>query len=426
MRIEHLSTGDEVLNGSCTDTNTVFFANQLFESGLEASALHTVGDNRDELKAMLRDITARADVLVMSGGLGATSDDLTSEVVAGAAGVPLDYHEDIWLWIQELFRSRGFTAPEINRKQAILPRGCEVLPNRAGTAPAFRLTVGRCEVFALPGVPREYQLFMQERVLPFIRERSGRGQVVCRTLRVYGFGESHLASILGDLENEYADRVTVGYRASHPEVWVKLVSRGGDRAAVDDMAAKAREKLGLAVFGEDSQTLGAVVSELLKQQGETIAVAESCTGGMAAAELTERPGSSACFVGGFVVYSNALKTALLGVPEAVLAAHGAVSQETAEIMAREGRSRTGAGICLAITGIAGPDGGTPEKPVGTVHFALATATEIFHRKEVFSLGGGRPQVRRTSVYQALNMARLYLQGHDPCWRHALGARRQKP
>lgn len=405
--VEILSTGDELLTGQIVDTNSAWLMDRLWDLGVGVRRKTLVGDDREDLLAALAETTGRAELVVMSGGLGPTEDDLTAECVAAAMGVPLELHRPTLEAIRERFQKLGRTMTPNNEKQARIPRGATVIPNRHGTAPGFRAPLGRGEVICLPGVPVEFRGLCEEVVLPGLAARVGEPPAA-RLVKLFGIPESHaddrMRPVMDDPENR---DVRFGYRAHWPEIHVKWAVPGAGAAArADRILARVRGLFGDSIFGEGREELAELVVARLRARGQRLAVAESCTGGMLAQMITSVPGASAVFDLGVVAYANAAKHALLGVPEAVLASQGAVSEAVARLLAEGARARGATDWGVGITGIAGPDGGTPEKPVGTVHLALAgpAGTDHWARKYF----GDRDRVRRTGAYDALNRLRLAL------------------
>jgi nicotinamide-nucleotide amidase len=406
VHVEILATGDELLTGQVVDTNSPWLMDRLWDLGVMVRRKILVGDDRDDLDAALRDTTARADVVVMCGGLGPTEDDLTAERVAAAAGVPLVVDEGTLRWIEERFRKFGRTMTPNNAKQARVPRGAEVIPNRHGTAPGFAATVGRALVVCLPGPPPEFRGLCEEWLLPRIAARTGTAGVAARLVKLFAVPESHADHAMRPVMDDPANAgVRFGFRAHWPEIHVKWSVAGPDAPAhADRILAAVRGIFGDAIFAEGKDELASLVVARLAARGERVAIAESCTGGLAAELLTRVSGSSAVFDLGVVAYANAMKERILGVPAEVLAAHGAVSEPVARALA-EGARRTGAATWgIGITGIAGPTGGTPEKPVGTVHLALAGPQGTSAVERLFR--GDRDRIRRIAAYEALNLLRI--------------------
>jgi nicotinamide-nucleotide amidase len=405
--VELLSTGDELLTGQVVDTNSAWLMDKLWDLGVMVRRKTLVGDDRDDLDAAIREAAARADLVVMSGGMGPTEDDLTSERVAAVLGVPLELHEPSLRAIEERFRWLGRTMTPNNEKQARFPRGAEVIPNRFGTAPGFAVRVGRAEVACLPGVPVEFKGLCEEWVLPRVAARVGQVPAP-RVLKLFGVGESHADHRMRPVMDDPANAgVRFGFRAHFPEVHLKWSVLGADAPArADRIAAAVRAAFGDAVWGEGKDELPELVVRRLAARGERLALAESCTGGLLCELVTRVPGASAVLDLGVVAYADAMKERVVGVPAALLAEHGAVSEPVARALA-EGIRRAGAATWgVGITGIAGPTGGTPDKPVGTVHVALAgpSATTHVHRR----YRGDRERVRRQAAYEALNLLRIAL------------------
>jgi nicotinamide-nucleotide amidase len=406
-----LSTGTELTRGELVNTNATWLADALTSSGFDVVALDTVGDDEARLAAALTRLGAEHDVIVCTGGLGPTTDDLTSATVARILGVPLERDAASLEAIRARLARFGRPLADSNAKQADFPRGATILPNAWGTAPGFAVRLGRALACFLPGVPSEMEAMFSTHVVPLLASlpHVARRQI---RLRTFGLAESEVNDRLAGIEA--AHRVVIGYRATLPEIEVKVLAEGTDAAEAERRARTAvdevRARLGAAVYGEGSTTLPAVLLELLGERRLTLAVAESCTGGLAQELLTRVPGASRVFLGGAVVYQNAAKTELLGMDPALIAEHGAVSAQVALAMADGVRGRLRASIGLAFTGIAGPDGGTPTKPVGLVHLGLSHAEGNRHVERVFP--GTREQVRRRAVFAGFALIRRELLGES--------------
>ncbi|HVO19955.1 MAG TPA: competence/damage-inducible protein A [Anaeromyxobacter sp.] len=407
LAVEILATGDELLTGQLVDTNSAWLMDRLWDLGLMARRKTLVGDDRRDLMAAIRETTGRADLVVMSGGMGPTEDDLTSESVATLLEVPLELHEPSLRAIEERFRRFGRAMTPNNAKQARFPRGAEVIPNRFGTAPGFSARIGRAELVCLPGVPLEFKGLCDEWVLPRLQARIGEVPTA-GLVKLLGIGESHadhaMRPVMDDPDNA---GVRFGYRAHWPEVHVKWTVPGPDAAArAERIRLQVRAVFGDQVFGEGREELPELVVAGLAARGERVALAESCTGGLVAELLTDVAGASAVLDLGVVAYANAAKERLLGVDPSLLAAHGAVSEPVARAMAEGARREARATWGLGITGIAGPAGGTPEKPVGTVHLALAGPASTQAVARLYR--GDRARIRRQAAFEALNLLRLAL------------------
>ncbi|HEB89363.1 MAG TPA: competence/damage-inducible protein A [Deltaproteobacteria bacterium] len=376
VKAEIITIGDELLRGEIVDSNKARIAERLLLLDLECRHQVSVLDDPEDMRDAFRRAADRSDFVLVSGGLGPTRDDLTTEVLAETFGRKLELDEASLAAIEAFFARVGREMAEVNRKQAYFPSGADVLPNPIGTAPGFSIREGRAVFFAVPGVPRELDRMMDEQVLPRIeRLMVGPERHVVRAtlLRTFGMGESTLESELLDLARD--GEVDLGFRTSFPDNFLRPVARAGTAAEADariaQVTAAIRARLGPIVYAEGDETMESVVGRMLTERGLTIATAESCTGGLIAERITDVPGSSAYFLGGVVPYSNAAKISLLGVSEAVLEKEGAVSEPVVRAMAESVRTRFGSDFGVATSGISGPDGGTPEKPVGLVWIALS-------------------------------------------------------
>jgi nicotinamide-nucleotide amidase len=376
MGAEILTIGTEILLGQIVDTNAAYIAERLAEAGIDLFTKTTVGDNRGRIAAALRTALERAEIVIATGGLGPTEDDLTREVFAGALGMPLRLDEGILAGIRQRFAARGIPMPENNAKQAMVPEGASVIPNPRGTAPGLLLRTPRGQSIAcLPGVPSEMKPMLTGEIIPRLRALHGtRGMIRSRLLKVWGLAESRVDELINDLFRTQRNP-SIALLAKSGEIHIRLTAKGEEGGTVDGLLdaleAKIRERIGEPIFGRDADELETVVGRLLGERRLTLAVAESCTGGLVAHRLTNVPGSSAYFERGLVTYSNRAKTEVLGVPEDLLAAKGAVSMEVTEAMAAGVRRLARTDLGAAVTGIAGPSGGTPEKPVGLTYIALA-------------------------------------------------------
>ncbi len=377
-----LTIGDELLIGQVHDTNAAWLGEQLTLAGAIVRRMVTVGDDEKALQSELRQSLAESDLVVTTGGLGPTDDDKTREAVAGLFGAELAFRESILENIRERFALRGRSMPESNRSQAMVPEGFEVLSNREGTAPGLWRETQHGEaagsmLAVLPGVPYEMKHLFTEEVLPRVRHRGGLRVIVHRTLRTAGIGESSLQEAAGDLSGMLSDTLRLAWLPGPGGVRLRMTAFGGSREEADGrvahLEARLRERIGAYVYGANDETLEEVVGHMLRDRSLTVAVAESCTGGYVAHALTNIAGSSAYMAGGIVAYSNRVKMDVLGVSPETLRKHGAVSEVVAVQMAEGVRQRLGADLGLSTTGVAGPAGGTSEKPVGTVWIGYADA-----------------------------------------------------
>jgi nicotinamide-nucleotide amidase len=413
-----IAIGSELLGWTRLDTNSLFISERLSAIGIELQSKMVVGDNRAELGRLLGQALDSADVVLLTGGLGPTDDDVTRDVVAGVLDVPLDEDAAILARIQERFRRRGLEMPAVNRRQAQVPRGALVLPNPHGTAPGLYIEHPRGTLVLLPGPPRELQPMLNALVEGPLAARIPPDRVYRTSLFVVGRTESHVEEAAQPIYSTWLSatppiETTILAAPGQIELHLSVRSRNADAAArlLGDARTALRRALGNDVFSEDGGSMEAVVGRLLLERGLTIAAAESCTGGLLQSRLTDIAGSSAYVLGGVVAYANAVKERFAGVPPELIAAHGAVSEPVAIAMADGVRAGTGASIGVGITGIAGPGGGTSEKPVGTVAIAVTGPDGPARvRRAIFP--GGRPQIKFHATQAALDMVRRRLLGID--------------
>ncbi len=407
LLVEILATGDELLTGQVVDTNSAWLMDRLWELGVMVRRKTLVGDDRGDLDAALRETSARADLVVTIGGLGPTEDDLTSERVAAVLGVPLEEDGPSLRALEERFRRFGRVMTPNNAKQASFPRGAEIVPNRFGTAPGFAARVGRALVVCFPGPPPEFKGLCEEWLIPRIASKLGEVPAG-RLVKLFAVPESHADHAMRPVMDDPANEgVRFGFRAHWPEIHVKWAVGGPDAGVrADRILARVREIFGEAVFAEGKDDLASVVVGRLAERGERLAVGESCTGGLLAELLTAVPGASAVFDLGVVAYANEMKERILGVPASALAGHGAVSEPVARALAEGARRAAAAAWGIGITGIAGPTGGTAEKPVGTVHVALAGPGGTRAVSRLYR--GDRDRIRRWAAYESMNLLRLAL------------------
>jgi len=409
-----LSTGDEITTGKVVDTNANYLADKLVEAGIEVVTVITVGDVAERIVWAWQQAIAQADVILSTGGIGPTADDLTTELVAKVAGVDLFFSEEVAERIRRVFASLNRPMPENNLKQAHFPVGSTIIPNHLGTAPGYRVDLdtphGRKHLIILPGVPREMKPMMEETVLPWLREMRGGGDVfLSRTFQTFGISESGLDELVAGAVQEEEGRLA--FRASFPQISMRVTVRGQAQEAetrLAELSNRIRARIGSFVYGEGDVTMEEVVGQLLKDKGKTLGLAEACSGGLVSHRLTNVPGSSAYFQGTVVAYSDAAKTQLLGVTPETLRQYGAVSEETVREMAVGVRERLGTDIGIAVTGIAGPDGGTPEKPIGTACLALSADGTLASRR--YQLWGNREWIKTLVSQLVLDWVRRALLG----------------
>ncbi|HSL23268.1 MAG TPA: competence/damage-inducible protein A [Vicinamibacterales bacterium] len=418
-RAEIVAVGSELLTPTRVDTNSLHITARLNEIGITVGAKAVVADDRARIAAALRDALARADVVIVTGGLGPTDDDLTREAAADVFALPLEEDPAITARIRQRFERRGLSMPENNRRQSMVPRGAEVIENARGTAPGLWLVDGHRRLLLLPGPPGEMQPMLDAWC-----ERHGRAlgagtRIARRVLKIANRPESHVEEIAQPVYSRWAQAelpiaTTILAAAAQIELHLSVAAASDEeaRARLDPAVAELARALGPSVFTTEDESLEEVVGRLLREHGKTIALGESCTGGLLASRLTDVPGSSDYVIGGVVAYSNRLKIELLGVPAALIEEHGAVSEPVAVAMADGARSRHDASIGVGITGIAGPSGGTTQKPVGTVAIAVSTADGPLQVRTYHFLGGRR-QIKYSATQAALDQVRRLLLPREP-------------
>ncbi|QTA85009.1 competence/damage-inducible protein A [Desulfonema magnum] len=391
MIAEIISTGDEIRSGALVDSNSAHIAQKLEETGLEVVRHTCVGDDPDMLEAVFREIGGRSDIAVVTGGLGPTTDDLTAQAAANAAGVSLAVDNTALSSVEAFFKQRNFSMSPSNKKQAMLPEGADCLYNPVGSAPGFVLKIGNCQFFFVPGVPFEMRKMISDSVLPRIEKLQGGNRNFCmvKTISTFGLTESATGERLAGLTEEFPG-IRLGLRAKFPEIQVKLYANGEDEDTlgelIENAAKRVLQKTGKKAFSSDGTPMEAVVGDLLNKKNATLAVAESCTGGLISHWMTNVAGSSDYFLFSGVTYSNDAKINVLGVSPDTLRQYGAVHEETAKEMAEGARRVAGAVYGLSTSGIAGPGGGTDEKPVGTVCIGLAAPEGVKGLRFNFSFG----------------------------------------
>jgi nicotinamide-nucleotide amidase len=411
MNGEIIAIGNELTSGRVLNTTSRFAAGLLFSAGHEISAMSTIGDTPAEISKTLKRAIKRSDFIIVTGGLGATSDDLTSEVVGQALGRPTVFHPEIFAKIKALLSKPDDQVLSDLQKLALLPTGAEVLNPEARMA-GYLLVHDNKPIFFLPGVPHEMQELLADTVIPRLGlwQEGAAKLVKQKVFKIFGMGEIEINRRVAHLEKEEDDRVRIGYYPVFPEVHLSLTVIDEDKSEIkrtfQHLENEIKLSLGDSLFGIDDDTMESVVGELLQSQGKILATAESCSGGLIAHKITTVPGSSNYFVGGLVAYSNQLKEKLLGLDPSLLADHGAVSSAVARAMADSIRHKTGADIGLSVTGIAGPTGGTPEKPVGTVFIGLSTPDETVDIPCRFP--GDRWQVQELTAVKSLDLIRRLL------------------
>jgi nicotinamide-nucleotide amidase len=393
MIIEILSIGDEILSGNITNTNAQYLSDECWRRGFQVKYHTTVGDHDDDVRDALLRASERADAILCTGGLGPTMDDFTIEVAAKTFGVPLVIDEATEKFLEAWCAKRGRKLTDNNRKQALIPQGGKALSNKAGTAPGVFYEFRGKPFYFMPGVPTEMRYLFKTHIQDNLKSRQ-KDAVHFETvlLKTFGCPESELDNKLKDLEDGRSSiqNARIGFRVAFPDIYLKIstwdVDTEKSKASLSHVVDLVKERVGEFIYTEnESESLEDVVVAKLLAAQKTVAVAESCTGGLVASRLTSVPGVSEIFLGGFVTYSNELKTKILGVNESLLKTHGAVSAECAEAMVRGVYEKTGAQYCASVTGIAGPTGGSPEKPVGTVHVATLCDGVLENKKYLYPL-----------------------------------------
>ena len=409
MKAEIIAVGSELLTPDRLDTNSLFLTRRLNQLGIAVARKTIVGDEPDRLRDVFREALSRAELVISTGGLGPTLDDLTREAVSDLLGRKLQLDEGVLRRIEGRFRRLGRTMSENNKRQALVPEGADVLENPVGTAPGLWLDLDGCVLVLLPGPPPELQAIFTQHVEPRLARLSSGLRLYSRELRIASLPESEVDQRAAPIYSGYAD-VQTTILAAPGEIQIHLRSWSNDAAAAErtlqEMVERLTLALGESVFTTSGESLEQAVARELTRNQATIAAAESCTGGLLAERLTRVPGSSAYFRGGVVCYSNDLKTAWADVPPELIESQGAVSSAVAQALAAGIRRRTGATLGVGITGIAGPAGGSPEKPVGLVHIALAGASSSSER--AVQLSGDRERIRWQASQLALDLTRLYL------------------
>ena len=410
MKAEIIAVGSELLTPFRLDTNSLYLTEQLERLGIPVVQKTVVGDDRERLKRAFGEALERAELVIGIGGLGPTEDDRTREAVAELLGRKLERNEEVVALIEERFRARGKKMPAVNLRQALVPEGADWLPNANGTAPGLWLTTANEKiVLLLPGPPQELKPLFEEYVLPRLRYRAPKVAFATKVFKVAGLAESEVEERIASIYRQYTNPETT-LLATPGQVEIHLRATGSDTSEalrrVEELGERIEYALGDYIFSRGPETLEQVVGLYLMMRGATLAVAESCTGGLVAQRLTSVPGSSHYFLGGVVCYSDRLKTKLAGVSPTLLKRKSAVSPEVTEVLAKDARRRAGAVLGLGLTGIAGPEGGAPDKPVGTVFIALADAHRVKSEKHRFL--GDRERIRWQAAQAALDLVRRKL------------------
>ncbi|QDP00402.1 CinA family nicotinamide mononucleotide deamidase-related protein [Thalassotalea sp. PS06] len=425
LKVQLLLTGNELMSGDITDTNSVFMAQQLKNLGVEVHKKVTVGDELELLVNEISALSSSADVLIINGGLGPTVDDLTAQALAQSKGVELSVHPQALQELQAWCDRRQYPLTEPNRKQAILPDGCNIVSNPIGSAPGFSLTLNDCLVICTPGVPREMKMMFEQSILPIIKGKMPAGlSNKTNKLRVFGIGESGLQKIINEQFTDWPEHIDLGFRASQPLLEIKLTAHyQSHHQDLQDWTDKLKTLFAQHIVCEGDGDLPSTVIDILKSQGKFITTAESCTGGLIAASITSVAGSSAVFEAGYTTYSNRIKHQLLGVSEQTLQIHGAVSEPVVRQMLIGALNASGADVGVSVSGIAGPDGGSDEKPVGTVWLAWGDIQTQYAQELYFP--GPRRFFQNYIAYAGLDLVRRFLLDYRDTPRYVI-ERQRKP
>ena len=415
MTAEIITIGDELLIGQVIDTNSAWIAEQLNLIGIRVHQITSISDDREHILRTLAEAETRADIILITGGLGPTRDDITKTTLCEFFGTELIFNEEAFKNVETLFRLRGFTVTELNRKQAEIPANCTPLQNLNGTAPGMWFEREGKIFVSMPGVPFEMKSMVTNDILPRLSEKLRSHFIAHKTILTHGVGESFLAKTIESWEDNLPENIKLAYLPQPGIVRLRLTAIGANKTELknqlEDEISKIKKIIPDLIFGYNGDTLEQVVGQLLKSETKTVATAESCTGGYLAHLITSIPGSSEYFPGSVISYSNKVKIDELGVSEKSLEQHGAVSKEVATQMAAGVRKKINSDYALAISGIAGPDGGTTEKPVGTTWIALATPEKVIAQQFLFGEHRGR-NIRKAAL-AALNMLRVELLNIKP-------------
>jgi nicotinamide-nucleotide amidase len=410
MRVEIITIGDEIIYGEILDNNSAYIGEKLSSLGFEVVFKTSVGDDLKRIIEAIKLSLERADIVIATGGLGPTNDDLTKKAIVKAFKRNLVFHEDILKKVEEGFKRRGIEMPKINQNQALLPQGAKALTNQYGSAPGIFIQEGKKFFFALPGVPLEMRSIFEEEILPFLKTKTSKKFTLQKILRTTGIVESAIYDKMEPIL-KLKSPVKIGFLPGYSGVNIKLkITTEAEELAkrnISEIEEKVREILNEYIYGTDKQTLEEVIGKLLLDREKTISVAESCTGGLIGAKFTNVSGSSNYFMDGVITYSNEAKMEILKVPRDIIEKYGAVSEQVAILMAEGIRKISKTDYGLSATGIAGPTGGTEEKPVGLVYIGFAHENDSFAQKHIF--GGDRQAIRKRTAQASLNMVRLFLE-----------------
>lgn len=407
MQCDILSIGDELLIGQIVNTNAAWLGRELTGLGLTVRKVTVVGDDKDSIVTALREGITHAGSVFVTGGLGPTKDDMTKDALIEVFGGTLVFHEETWDRLCKILERFGKTPVEAHRQQCMLPSRAQILPNRMGTAPGLLFEASGCRVVVMPGVPYEMEYIMQTHVLPTLIAQATTGRIVYRTICTVGEGESVLAEKIADIEASLPQGLRIAYLPSPGRVRIRVTGTGADHSNIDtqvrSVTSQITERVAEFVYASEDISLAEAIGRRLREEGKTLTLAESCTGGYLAHLVTAIAGSSDYFPGGIITYSNAMKSSHLGVNTSTLAHHGAVSEATVREMVSGVKRMFGTDYAIAVSGVAGPGGGTEDKPVGTVWIAVTNGTDVFAQKFLF--GKDRLRNIELSAVYALDLLR---------------------
>jgi nicotinamide-nucleotide amidase len=407
IKAQIITIGDEILIGQITDTNSAFISQKMNEAGIHVTKKVAIGDNESEIIRAIDEAFNESDIISVTGGLGPTKDDITKTTLCKYFNASLRFDEETYKNVEALFKSRGKEVTDLNRKQAEVPGNCKVIPNRIGTAPGMWFEKNGVVLVSMPGVPQEMKAMMEESIIPLLKEKFKAPFIYHKNILTQGIGESMLAELIEDWENNLPPDIKLAYLPSVGQVKLRLSSSGTNKDGVIKKVNEQVESLikiaGKFIYGYDDDTLEKIIGNLLRKKNGTVCTAESCTGGFIAHKITSVPGSSDYYKGSVVAYANEIKENMLNISSQLIQKHGAVSEEVVKQMAENARKIFSTDFSIACSGIAGPDGGTKEKPVGTVWVAVASASEI--KTKLLRLGAGRMKVIEEATLNALNMLR---------------------
>ncbi len=411
LNLQLLLTGNELISGDIIDTNSAYIAQQIKTLGINVNRRVTIGDNTEALIAEITHMSKLSDILIINGGLGPTTDDLTSEALSKSANESLIENKEALQHLYNWSKKRSYTLDAANLKQALLPQSANIIPNRTGSAVGIHIYMNECDIYCTPGVPSELKIMLDEEILPLLKKKNPNQEHSDTTrLLTFGIGESHLQTMIEEAFPDWPNDIELGYRADSPMLELKLTTYSDLSYKLKPLwLANINQLLNEHIVGEiknTALTLPIAVVELLKEKKLTLTTAESCTGGLIASQITSVSGASQVFEAGFITYSNSIKEQVLSVDQEIINSHGAVSQDVVIKMAKGALSKSNADIAIAVSGIAGPTGGTDEKPIGTVWIAWGTSENM--QSQHFLINGNREYFQKVVTARSLDLVRRLL------------------